>query len=157
MFVLAAGCGKTSETVGEPVSSAVTEKETVSQNAEESDTSVAEQTGLHFKTGTWATSDGTNYVFYENGRDGQSVDVAEGIALGFEYELNADGSGVFHMGSVDDVTEVTVEFTDGENTAVINRKDGYRSVLKFVSEDISDDFSYNYTMKQITEENSESD
>lgn len=114
-------------------------------NAPENDT------GLHFKTGTWTTSEGTNYVFYENGKDGKTVHVFDGVGLGFEYELDAEGKGVFHMGSADNITKVTVGFFDGgDDTAAINWEDGSRSVLMFVSEDTSDDFAYHYQMGQIT-------
>lgn len=122
-----------------------TDTEITEHNKNKSDT------GIHFKTGTWTTSEGTNYVFYKNGKDGKTVNVYEGIGLGFEYELDAEGKGVFHIGSADDITKVTVVFVGGgDDTAAINWEDGSRSVLMFVSSDTSDDFAYNYKMGQIT-------
>ena len=107
--------------------------------------------GIHFKTGTWTTSEGRNYVFYENGKDGKTVNVFEGTGIGFEYELDAYGKGVFHMGSADDVTKVSVVFAGGgDDTVAIYWEDGSRSVLMFVSSDTSDNFAYNYKMGQIT-------
>ena len=172
VIVLAAGCSQAPEKGDEPGSSAIIESESVPEKSDESgssaiiesesvpekgdesDAPISEpETGLHFKTGTWETSSGTNYVFYEDGKGGKTVNVDRGIGLGFEYELDADGSGVFHMGSVDDMTKVTVEFIDGgDDAAAINWEDGSRTVLMFVSEDTSDDFSYNYKMGQITRE-----
>ena len=151
VIALATGCSKAPESIDEPGTSANTETGSVSETGEETGTPITDPTELHFKTGTWATSEGTNFVFYENGKDGKTVSVTEQIALVFEYELNADGSGIFHIGSTDDTTKATVAFTDGDRNAVINWEDGTRTELTFVSEDTSDDFVFHYVTEQIAE------
>ena len=167
VIALAAGCNKAPEKGGESEPSTASETESIPEsvpeslpesNPEESDeseapTSEPAATGLHFKTGTWATKEGTNYVFYEDGKGGKTVNVAAATGLGFEYELDADGKGVFHMGSLEDETKVTVEFIEGgDDTAAINWENGSRSVLLFVSEDISDDFAYHYLMDEVSKD-----
>lgn len=154
MIVLVTGCNKEPVKGNYPNSSTNIEDEIDLKKVDESDAQFSEmETGLHFKTGTWATSYGINYVFYENGKEGKTINVNTGVGIGFEYELDADGNGIFHIGSADDMTKVTVEFIDSDNnTAAINWEDGSRVVLMFVSEDISDDFSYSYKMGQITNE-----
>ena len=106
-----------------------------------------------FRTGTWASAEGVNYVFYEDGKGGRNVSVADGMGVGFEYELSRNGSCVFHMGSADDMTKATVEFIGGgDDTAAITWEDGSRMVLYFVSEDTSDEFADTYVMGEITGE-----
>lgn len=90
-----------------------------------------------FQSGTWV-GDGVKYIFGEDGKSGRTVDAADGTGIGFEYELAADGSCVFHMGSVDDITKATVRFTDGGNTASITWEDGSGIVLKFSGADTSE-------------------
>lgn len=160
VIALAAGCNKAPEKGGESEPSTASETESIPESAPESNpeesnepTSEPAVTGLHFKTGTWATKEGTNYVFYEDGKGGKTVNVAAATGLGFEYELDADGKGVFHMGSLEDETKVTVEFIEGgDDTAAINWEDGSQSVLLFVCEDISDDFAYHYLMDEVSKD-----
>lgn len=95
-------------------------------------TSTASETykATTFKAGTW-TGDAVEYTFYEDGKGGESVSTEDGMGIAFEYELNEDGSCVFHMGSVDDNTRATVEFAD-ENTATITWENGSSVVLNFL-------------------------
>ena len=104
-----------------------------------------------FNSGTWASKTGTNFVFYEDGKSGKTVNVADGEGIGFEYDVKKNGSCVFHMGSADDKTKATVEFLEGgDDTAAITWEDGSRIVLYFVSEDTSDEFADNFVFGQVT-------
>ena len=124
------------------------------RNAEKEDeaTVVTTAAPTAFRTGTWASKEGTNYVFYEDGKSGRNVNVGDGMGVGFEYELSADGCCVFHMGSADDSTKTTVEFIGGGNdTAAITWEDGSRTILMFVN-DRTDDFADTYVMGPVTGE-----
>lgn len=104
-----------------------------------------------FKTGTWASDTGVNYVFYDDGKSGRSVTVADGMGVGFTYELDANGNCVFHMGSADDITKTTVEFIDGsDDIAAITFEDGSRLVFMFVDKNTSDEFADTYVLDGIT-------
>lgn len=82
-----------------------------------------------FKAGNW-DNDGNIYTFEADGKSG-SIEYADGMGgVPFEYEINADGSAVFHMGSVDDETKATVKFAD-ENNATITWADGNAVELTF--------------------------
>lgn len=144
VIALAAGCGKPEETPKEDTTAPVVSDTVVSDSV---------VTKVSFKTGTWATPEGTNYVFYEDGKGGRTINVADGMGVGFEYELTDDGACVFHMGSADDETKASVEFIEGsDETAAITWADGSRIVLYFVSEDTSDEFADTYVMGEITGE-----
>ena len=92
-------------------------------------TTAAEVKATTFKAGNW-DNDGNIYTFEADGKSG-SVEYADGMGgVPFEYEINADGSAVFHMGSVDDNTPATVKFTD-ENNATITWEDGKAVELTF--------------------------
>ena len=137
-LVLVTGCQQAAETT-------VTDTGSVSVSQTSAPT--------RFKTGTWACWEGVNYVFYGDGISGKNFSVADKMGIGFAYELNPDGSCVFHMGSSDDNTKATVEFMDGgDNTATITWEDGSRIVLMFISDDISDSFAESYIMGTPTAE-----
>lgn len=140
-IVFASGCAKQPEKSENP--DAPPAKHEVETEVK-GDTETAN--AVHFKTGTWTSSFGVNYVFYEDGKSGRNVTVADGMGIGFTYELDEDGNCVFHMGSADDVTPASVEFFDGgDDTAAITWEDGSRMVLMFVDADTSDEFADHYT------------
>lgn len=135
-LILATGCG---QTPAEPETAEPTETEITEDTG---DTGTEEEPVLHFKSGTWITDTNENYVFYEDGEGGKTVNVADGTGLGFTYELSKDGSCVFHMGGVDDVTETNVEFIGGgDETVAITFEDGSRIVLYYADEDTTGEYA----------------
>ena len=113
-------------------------QETQEQNVPES-VSAEKSAPASFKPGTWASDAGVNYVFYEDGKSGKNINLADSMGIGFTYELNSDGSCIFHMGSVEDNTKATVKFSDGGDTATIAFADGDVIVLKFAGANITED------------------
>ena len=122
-----AGCAQAADP---EVSSAVPVSSVVSVSSAASEPAAV--TG--FKSGTWV-GDGVKYIFGEDGKSGRTMDAADGTGVGFEYELATDGSCVFHMGSIDDITKATVAFSDGGNTAKITWEDGTGIILEFSGTD----------------------
>ena len=115
VVALAAGCDKAPEQKTEPDSSTASEPVTVTT----------------FKPGVWNSDADVQYIFYEDGKGGKTVSATDGMGLGFEYELAADGSCVFHMGSADQIDKATVEFTDSD-TATITWENGSKVFLQYV-------------------------
>ena len=87
-----------------------------------------------FKAGVWAVvengsetgktytfTDSMKECFYDNGLTG----------LGFDYEISGD-SYIFHMGSVDDNSEVKAVFTDDENCTLTWADPAREETLKYV-------------------------
>lgn len=90
-----------------------------------------------FKTGTW-DGDGVKYIFYEDGANGYNFGTEDGLGIGFAYEINEDGSSMFHMGGAEDNTPATVKFTD-ENHATVTWEDGSQLNLKFINDKTTTD------------------
>ena len=120
-MALTAGCGNT--TAADDAGSNVSDTTVVSQQA-------AAVTG--FKPGVWK-NDTVMYVFDADGKGGRNETLADGMGVGFEYELAEDGTCVFHMGSADDNTKATVAFADEDN-ATITWESGDAIELQFVCE-----------------------
>ena len=97
---------------------------TTEETTETTKATEAKKAITKFKAGQW-TSNGVVYVFDKDGKSGEIID-----SVGFFYEINKDGSAVFHMGSIDDETKATVKFTDEEN-ATITWKTGGSVKLKY--------------------------
>ncbi|MBQ3817068.1 MAG: hypothetical protein II802_02205 [Clostridia bacterium] len=117
--------------------------QTVTTDKADADSSNSKQ--VLFKSGTWASTTGSNYVFYEDGKGGKIINISENIGIGFEYEVTESGY-VFHIGSADDNSTAQVEFSEynGEsnNRADIIWEDGKTEVIVFGSDRTDDEFSY---------------
>ncbi len=120
-----------------------TETNTDGKNNASSDEVVTDEEGnvIKFRTGTWASSTGDNYVFEADGHTGRVLHINVGTGMAFEYTLNGN-SAAFLMDGVDFETTAAVSFSDNGNTANLSWSDGVAETIKFISERTDDDFSF---------------
>lgn len=138
------------QTLAEPVSETAAEEPVTEQEAETeaipeetvpetesvTDAVIVQSQPVSLKSGTWAASSESAYLFYENENSGVLADYSSDTELPFTFE--SDGAHyVFHMGEDEISKAADVEISDDGNTAVIVWEDGVTENLSFVSENLN--------------------